>query len=547
MSFSRKIVALSTKLLHGGCSSTPIPQRLSQQQHHAAKISVLSRTKRCFTTQQQQIHSKVVESLDKAIELSPLKAGDTMCVGGFGICGTPVGLLQSISKLSNSINNLTIVSNNAGIDNWGIGILLQSRQVKRMVSSYVGENKEFARQYLSGELEVEFVPQGTLAERLRAGGAGIPGFYTKTGYGTWIQQGNVPIKYNSKGEVEIYSDAKPVHEFDNEMYVLERGIVGNIALIKAHQVDEFGNCKFRGTARNFNPECAASGKYTIVEAEEIVPLGYFKPEDIHLPGAYINSIVQHNAEKKIEILKHSKNKKTEEEEQQSIDTSNIKDERLAKRYRIIKRAAMELNDNMVVNLGIGMPTLVPNFVDKSMKIWLQSENGLLGMGKYPYFNEEDADLINAGKETVTCVKGASIFSSSESFQMIRGGHVNLSILGAMEVSQYGDIANWMVPGAFVKGMGGAMDLVSSGSKVIVTMEHNDKNGNAKIVEHCQLPLTGPLCCTRIITDLAVFDVDHHKGLTLIETLDNAKTEDIMMKTGCKFEISPNLKQVSVLK
>eukprot|EP00483_Globobulimina_turgida_P001051 UN01053 len=204
---------------------------------------------------------------------------------------------------------------------------------------------------------------------------------------------------------------------------------------------------------------------------------------------------------------------------------------------------------MVVNLGIGMPTLIPNFLEDnvSSNIWLQSENGILGCGPYPYPDEENADLINAGKETVTLIPGASLFSSSQSFAMIRGGHVDITILGAMEVSENGDIANWIIPGAFVKGMGGAMDLVSCGSKVIATLEHCDKNGNSKIKNKCDLPLTGLGVVSKIITDLCVFEVDvqRHK-LMLTELLDGMTVGQIKNATECEFEISGSLMDVKVL-
>merc|ERR1712157_307313 len=224
-------------------------------------------------------------------------------------------------------------------------------------------------------------------------------------------------------------------------------------------------------------------------------------------------------------------------------------ERQKKRYRIIKRAVLELEAGMVCNLGIGMPTLIPNFLadEVAKNIWLQSENGILGCGAYPYEGEEDADLINAGKETVTLIPGASLFSSSESFAMIRGGHIDITILGAMEVSGNGDIANWIIPGAFVKGMGGAMDLVSCGSKVIATLEHTDKKGNSKIKKECALPLTGMGVVSTIITDLCVFEVDlENKKLILTELIDGSTVEKIRDSTECEFEICPNLKNVNVL-
>merc|ERR1719189_702341 len=220
-------------------------------------------------------------------------------------------------------------------------------------------------------------------------------------------------------------------------------------------------------------------------------------------------------------------------------------EREKRRYRIIKRAAKELHEGMV-NLGIGMPTLIPNFVEEGVanSIWLQSENGILGCGPYPFEGEEHPDLINAGKETVTLIPGASLFSSSQSFAMIRGGHVDITILGAMEVSANGDIANWIIPGAFVKGMGGAMDLVSCGSKVIATLEHWDKKGNSKIKKACELPLTGKNVVSKIITDLAVFEVDlENHCLVLVELIDGVTLEEVTACTDCDFEVSPQLKHV----
>ncbi|MFN3262633.1 MAG: CoA transferase subunit A [Pikeienuella sp.] len=206
--------------------------------------------------------------------------GMTIAAGGFGLCGIPELLIAAIRDAGTK--NLTVASNNAGVDDFGLGVLLQTRQVKKMISSYVGENAEFMRQYLSGELELEFNPQGTLAERMRAGGAGIPGFYTKTGVGT------------------VIADGKELKEFDGQTYVLERGLVMDLAIVKAWKGDDMGNLVYRKTARNFNPPAATCGKVCVAEVEEIVPRGSLDPDMIHTPGIYVHRIIQGTHEKRIE-------------------------------------------------------------------------------------------------------------------------------------------------------------------------------------------------------------------------------------------------------
>ncbi|KAL5411078.1 hypothetical protein PMIN04_010401 [Paraphaeosphaeria minitans] len=482
--------------------------------------------------------NKIYPSAQEAIK--DVKSDTTVLVGGFGFSGVPNTLINAVRDRKD-LKNFTVVSNNAGMPGVGLGQWLDTKQVGKMIASYIGDNKVFEQMYLKGELALELTPQGTIAEKCAAGAAGVPAFYTPAAYGTIVQTGELPVQYNTDGTIAKMAPPKETREFNGKAYVMEESIFGDYAFVKVAKADRLGNCTFRKAQNNFNESMGKNAKMTIVEADEIVEDGVIAPEEIHLQGIYVKRVIKSTEEKQIERLVHYKD--PEEQKRAILEGSS---EASQKRERIIKRAAQELKDGMYVNLGIGMPLAAPAFLPKGVEIVLESENGILGMGGYPKPGEEDPDLINAGKETVTLIKGASTFGSHESFGMIRSGRIDVAMLGAMQVNTYGDLANFMLPGK-VKGIGGAMDLVANPSqtKVVITMEHTDKKGNPKILKQCTFPLTGQKCVSTIITDLAVFDVSPIEGLTLKEVAKGVTVDEVKAKTEAPFKVAEDLKEMDI--
>lgn len=441
---------------------------------------------------------KKVPIISLAEAADKVNNGDRLMAGGFGMTGNPVHLLHALAETQ--IRELTFIANNVGEAGLGGGRLLRNGQLKKAIGSFFTSNPEAVKAEQNGTIEVELIPQGSFAEAIRAGGAGIGGFYTPTALGTVIAENDESKMIN--GQPHLFVPA----------------LRANVAFIRAWKADTAGNLVYRMTEQNFNKAMATAADIVIAEVEEIVSLGEIEPEKIHTPGTYVDYLVE--AKITIEDLGTSAAVR---------DRSNIQ----AARMIIAERAFNELKHGEVVNLGVGIPTLVADLIKPEDGIILHTENGMLGVGPSP---EEGSALeypVNAGKIPVTALPGSSYFDSTDSFAMIRGGHIDVAIMGGLQVDENANLANWTIPGKPLLGMGGAMDLASGAKKLIITMTHTDRNGNPKIVPECTLPLTALQAVDKVITDLAVFSFPSGK-LTLVELLSGATVEEVRAKTDAQF-------------
>lgn len=428
-----------------------------------------------------------------------VKDDDTLLQGGFGMTGNPVHLMHALAETNTK--NLTFIGNNVGEPGLGGGRLLRNGQIKKMIGSFFTSNPEAVKAAQNGDVEYELIPQGTLAEAVRAGGAGIGGFYTGTSAGTEIAKGKETKIINGKEMVFV------------------PGIRGNVAFIRAWKADTAGNLQYRMTEQNFNRAFATAADLVIAEVEEIVAVGEIAAENIHTQGCYIDYLVQ--AYTTLEELGSSG----------SVSKSKVVSD---KRMNMAKRALAELQKGEVVNLGIGIPTLVADLITEEHGIILHTENGMLGVGPVPEDGGGAMDYpVNAGKIPVTALPGTSYFDSTDSFAMIRGGHIDTAVMGGLQVDEAGNLANWAVPGEPLLGVGGAMDLASGAKKLIITMMHTERDGTSKIVPVCDLPLTALKSVDVVITDLAVFKYIDGK-LTLTEVMPGATLEEVREKTPAKF-------------
>lgn len=442
---------------------------------------------------------KQVPIIDLYTAAKMVKEGDKLLQGGFGMTGNPVHLMHALAEIGTK--NLTFIGNNTGEPGLGGDRLLANGQLKKIIGSFFTSNPNAVKAVQAGLVEAELLPQGTLAEAIRAGGAGIGGFYTKTSAGTKIAEGR---------ETKI---------IDGEEQVFIKGIRANVAFIRAWRADTAGNLQYRMTENNFNKAMATAADLVIAEVEEIVPVGEIAPEFIHTQGCFIDYLV----EAKITLADLGTSA--------SVSTSKKVDE---SRMNMARRALQELKKGDVVNLGIGIPTLVADLITQEYGIILHTENGMLGVGPVPADGGGAMNYpVNAGKIPVTALKGSSYFDSADSFAMIRGGHIDVAIMGGLEVDEAANLANWAVPGKPLLGVGGAMDLAIGAKRLIITMTHTNPDGSSKIVPTCTLPLTAKNVVDMIITDLAVFAFPDNK-LTLIGIMPNTTIEEVRAKTSANF-------------
>jgi len=425
--------------------------------------------------------------------------GATLMAGGFGMTGNPVHLLHALADCDT--RNFTIISNNVGEPGLGGGRLLRNGQIRKAIGSFFTSNPEVLQAVSEGKMTVELIPQGSLAEAIRAGGAGIGGFFTPTAAGTLLTE---------------ESEKKVINGIE---HVFIPALHADVALIRAHKADTAGNLVYRMTERNFNPAMATAAKLVIAEVEEIVPVGTLSPDEIVTPGIYVDYLVQAHT--------------TLEELGSSASVGGSGKDAGESRLDIAKRAFAELKRGDVVNLGIGIPTLVADLISPEDGIILHTENGLLGVGPAPASGGAMDFPVNAGKQPVTALPGASYFDSTTSFAMIRGGHVDVAIMGGLQVDEAANLANWAVPGKPLLGVGGAMDLASGARRLIVTMTHTSRHGDSKIVPQITLPLTAAGVVAMIITELAVFEFTSGQ-LTLTEVMPGATLEQVRAATTASF-------------
>jgi len=436
--------------------------------------------------------------------IADIPDGASILLGGFGVLqGWPHEVLFALRD--RGVKNLTLICNSPGFGPYSPQILAENRQIKKLIASFGGyayRTTPLSEQIGRSEVEFEMVPQGTLVERIRAGGAGIPAFFTPTGVGTVVEEG------------------KEKRIFNGREYLLETALRADFALIRAYRADAHGNLVYRRTARNFHPPFATAANVTIAEVDEIVEPGTLDPEAIATPGIFVHRLVRRESpmsKETVLTLMRTSGRMVKVAETSGEGGQGLSPELMA------LRAARLLQPGQYVNLGIGLPTLVSDFIPDG--VVLHAENGILGYGRLAPAGEEDIDLYNASSQLVTLQPGASFFHSADAFIMARGGHVDTVVLGGFQVAENGDLANWKTPSMGAGAVGGAMDLAVGARTLIVVMFHTTKRGESKLLRECTYPLTAPRCVSWVVTNLALNHIDP-KGFLLIELAPGVSVNEV---------------------
>jgi len=458
---------------------------------------------------------KIFASPEQAI--ADIRDGATIAIAGFGVAHRFATSLI-LALRDKGTKELCIVCNSLGDPGATRGqILAENKQVKKLIAAFsmrAGTPTASEDQIVAGNMAVELVPQGILVERCRAGGAGIPAFYSPTSVGTALTEG------------------REIRDFDGKPHVLEHAIHVDYAFLRGYRADRLGNVQFRGGSQNFNPSFGKAARVAIVEVDEIVEPGGIPPELVDLPGIFVSRVVK--------TTQAVDGKAWRRPERRPSDKPRLYNGKPAlTRAGIAKRAAALVKDGTYVNLGVGIPTMVSNYL-QSRDVILHAENGVLGYGEMVSDEDKiDPDIYNAAGQFVSLKPGASFFDSVTSFEMARGGRIDTVILGAYEVDQHGNVANWSTTDAKRGGIGGAMDLLSGKGELIIVMEHADSKGRPKLRQECTYPLTGKGCVSYVVTDLALLHWQDGR-FVLQEVAPGFTAREVLELTEMPLAAAPNV-------
>ncbi len=452
--------------------------------------------------------------------LVDLADGASFLLGGFGVAhGWPASLVAALRAGGKS--KLTLICNSCGYGPFSPQVLAEGGQLARVVTSFAGyafRSTPIAEAIASGEIALDLVPQGTLAERVRAGGAGLGGFFTPTGVGT------------------VAAEGKEVRELDGRLQVFERALRADFALVRARAADPAGNLVFEGTHRNFNPVFATAGRVTVAEVDEIVAAGELSPDEIVTPGVFVHRVVRATVRPTRDEILGVIRSLGRAAPEASPGLAGLPPELMA------LRAARLFREGDVVNLGIGLPTLCADALE-GRDVTLHCENGLVGYGAVPRPGEEDLAFYDASGRFVRPLAHASVSDSALAFAMARGGAVDKVVLGAFQVAENGDLANWKSPGMKAGAIGGAMDLATGGRELIVLAYHTSKDGRSKLLPRCTYPLTAVGRVSRIVTNLALVEVVPGTGFVLRELAPGVSVDEVRAATAAPLGVAADLREM----